>query len=244
MATGTPCSRPWTRTGIVRLWPEYASTSRDAALTCCHRRSQAVTHWPCWRSCTVLEFHGPPRDRAGAQGRRRSAERRRERGSQRRSLDDHHGARSGAPRRDTVPPFTRRDAWSRGCDASAGTFQEGWQRFGGAGAARREPTAVPRPSTPRTRARLRPATAATRCRGAPARPGVRHGRSGPSPKGGTRSTEGPERPRLANSPAQLAHQHASGLAADPPGRRRDLARCAAHQRLAGRHRSSSTTCSC
>ena len=35
-------------------------------------------HGPCWRSCTVLEFHGPPRDRAGAQGAQHSAERRRD----------------------------------------------------------------------------------------------------------------------------------------------------------------------
>ena len=42
----------------------------------------------------------------------------------------------GPPRPDTAPPLIRWSAWSRGCDASAGTFQEGWQRFGGPGAAR------------------------------------------------------------------------------------------------------------
>lgn len=54
-------------------------------------------------------------------------------------------------RLDTVPP--RWDAWSRGCDASAGTFQEGWQRCGGPGAARRKRPRLLAPARPGQRFR-------------------------------------------------------------------------------------------
>ena len=92
-----------------------------------------------------------------------------------------------------------------------------------------EPATVPRPSTPRTRVRRRSATAGS-APGAPAR------RSLPCRPGSPRAvpTAGP-RPRLPNSPAQLAHLDPSGLAARAPRGGGDLARCPAHRRQRGRH---------
>ena len=175
----------------------------------------------------MLEFHAPPRFQAGAQGAQRSAEWRRERGS---------SAGHSRPPWGTLSPQTptpsrraeRRDAWSRGCDASAGTFQEGWQRCGGTGAARRDrprllAPAHPEPGTGSARRQRRACRAPRHC-------GTRRREAhGPA------EAEGTDGHRAANSPAQLAHQHASGLPADPAGRRRDHAGRTPYQRVHGRH---------
>ena len=90
------------------------------------------------------------------------------------------------------------------------------------------PTAAPRPSTPTTRGRRRPATAAS----VPRAPARRHPvATGPAPRRSRRA----DGPGLANSAAQLAHQHPSGLPADPAGRRGDHVGRTPHQRLHGRH---------
>ncbi len=52
---------------------------------------------------------------------------------------------------------------------------------------------------------------------------------------GAEGADGPVRPRPANSPAQLAHLHPSGVAARAPGGRGHLAGRAAHQPVHGRH---------
>src|SRR5689334_14506127 len=70
MATGTP-SAPAQLAVIRPFCGRYLSTAGDSALTWCHLR-HGITREPCWRSCTVLECHGPPQDRAGAQGAQRA----------------------------------------------------------------------------------------------------------------------------------------------------------------------------
>ena len=133
---------------------------------------------------------------------------------------DHTGGAQCPPSTPTPSyPFSRRDAWSRGCDASAGTFQEGWQRCGGAGAAGRDwPQdgqflAPARPEPPGPRKPLRFA-----------------GRRGEWPDGAHQRAlrslrRRPERRRtqadgtrghgLPNSPAQLAHLDPTGRPCSP-----------------------------
>ncbi len=127
--------------GVIQVTARYAGLVGDPPL--------------CWNSRTAAGFRA---QRAGAQ---RSAEWRRE-GEVRRSLT----TTMGRVQRPTTPTPSRRsargDAWSRGCDASAGTFQEGWHGVapappgprgssGGSGAARRERPRLLGPARPEAR---------------------------------------------------------------------------------------------
>ena len=123
----------------------------------------------------------------------------------------------------------RRGAWSRGCDASAGTFQEGWQRCGRSGAARND--------RPR---RLTAARPAERPHGRRAR----RRRRGDEPFG-QRYEQRRSRARaapaaagsgIAGRPAQLAHQHPSGLAPRAARGRGDDPGCPANPGLARQRR--------
>src|SRR5437764_1675270 len=107
MATGTPL--PSGRLAhISPLWTRSLSTSGNPALTCSHV-GHGIVLGPCWRSGTVLEFHGPPQDRAGAQGAQR-APRCGEKGEPAPVTSRPQGAHSGRrlKRRHRVFPFTRR----------------------------------------------------------------------------------------------------------------------------------------
>lgn len=236
ISTGTPCQPP-RLDGVSPFPPERRTTSRSAAITRSHQ-SPGPTRAPCWRSATVLEFAGPPREQPARRWRDtapRAAARRGRRAGHRRPPWGRN-----APRLDTVPPVARRDAWSRGCDASAGTIQEGWQRCGGAGAARRDRPWLLAPARPEPRAgcrRRRHRLLRHRERGegegTPQAPG--QGEERRAGRQGRGDTESPQRARFAIRHAELAHQHATRVAADPAGRRRHHARWLPHQRLAQRH---------
>ena len=230
MATGTPrppVATPW---NFSPVYTESPSTARDSSPHKVSSSSQPCTRWPCCRSGTVLEFHGPPRERAGAQGRNAAPSGGGE-GEPRRSLTTTMGR---VRRPHDATPSRRSRGGTPGPEVA--TLVQGRFKRDGSAAAEPEPrggpTAAPPPSTPRTRAGSSPATTATVARPGAVRPAK--GDGGPRPTCARKPARA-RRPRFANSSAQLAHQHPPRLAARTPRGRGDLAGRAAHQRQPGRH---------
>ena len=214
MATGTPRARTGARPQKSAYATNHRSTIGDRRRHSESRRSTGrlpgLVGDPalCWNSTNRRESVEPAR--RGATQRRAAVE-----GRAAPVTHDHPG-RARPPRRDTVPPLRAGDAWSRGCDASAGTFQEGWRRCGRPGAARRDRPRLLAPARPDAPDAAAPGDGGGRPDG-PRHAGSRppSGRAGSPPSPRVRAST-----RLANSAAQLAHQHPAGLAARPAGGRR------------------------